>query len=139
MLLILTYSLAEGLNVFDESARLSLSLILSDTAALFDLLDIFEHLFLFQIELVFELLKLTVDDIKLFFIFHICLTEPVGKLLRFRDKKFAVVFGVLVRIDKLLLYLKLKLVSLDFCELNLVLESLLILSRLVFVCEVIGC
>ena len=63
MLLILTYSLAEGLNVFDESARLSLSLILSNTAALFDLLDIFEHLFLFQVELVFELLKLNVDDI----------------------------------------------------------------------------
>ena len=103
MLLILTYSLTEGLHVFNESSRLSLTLILSYPATFFDLLDIFKHLVLFQVKLLFELFKLNVDDVKLLLIFHVCLAESVCILLRFCDKKFTVVLGVLVRIDKFLL------------------------------------
>lgn len=103
MLLILTYSFAEGLHIFDESARLSLTLILSYPATFFDFLDIFKHIFLFQVKLLFELFKLNVDDVKLLLIFHVCLAESVCILLRFCDEKFTVVLGVLVRIDKFLL------------------------------------
>ena len=96
MLLILTYSLTEGLHVFNESSRLSLTLILSYPTTFFDLLDIFKHLVLFQAKLLFELFKLNVDDVKLLLIFHVCLAESVRILLRFCDEKFAVVLGVLV-------------------------------------------
>jgi len=137
MFLVLAYSLTEGLDVLDKSARLPLSLVLSYPASFLYLLDIFEHLFLLLDKLLFKLFKLDVYDVELFFIFYVGFAESICKLLSFCDKKLAVVFSVLIRVDKLLFQLKLQLISLNFSELDLVLESLFIFSRLMFVCEVV--
>jgi hypothetical protein len=103
MLLVLAYSLSEGLDILDKCSGLSLSLILSNSTPFFNLLDIFKHLFLLLDKLLFELFKLHVDYIELFFVLKVRLSESVRKLPSFCDKKLAVVFCILIRVHKLLL------------------------------------